>query len=158
MTRAPTIWIDLDNTPHVPFFRPIIRELKARGYSVFVTARDAFQVYELADFFGLEYMRVGRHHGKSRILKVSGLVWRAIQLVPSVLRHRPSIALSHGSRSQILLCNLLRIPTVMAMDYEHARMPLLLRPRWEIVPRALSQERLQCRRRDRTGSMRPESS
>jgi uncharacterized protein len=25
------IWIDLDNTPHVPFFKPIIRELEQRA-------------------------------------------------------------------------------------------------------------------------------
>ena len=25
------IWVDLDNTPHVPFFKPIIRELEKRG-------------------------------------------------------------------------------------------------------------------------------
>ena len=36
-----TIWIDLDNTPHIPFFRPIIRELEHRGYTVLLTARDA---------------------------------------------------------------------------------------------------------------------
>jgi hypothetical protein len=38
------IWIDIDNTPHVPFFIPIIRELEKRGHSVVVTASDAFQV------------------------------------------------------------------------------------------------------------------
>jgi hypothetical protein len=26
-----TVWIDLENSPHVPFFLPIIRELEARG-------------------------------------------------------------------------------------------------------------------------------
>jgi predicted glycosyltransferase len=36
-----------------------------------------------------------------------------------------------------MLCNLLRIPTVLVLDYEHARTPLLMRPRWEIVPDAL---------------------
>jgi hypothetical protein len=31
--RAMKIWIDLDNTPHVPFFRPIIEELKRQSCS-----------------------------------------------------------------------------------------------------------------------------
>ena len=43
------VWIDLDNTPHVPFFIPVLRELERRGYEVVLTARDAFQVCELAD-------------------------------------------------------------------------------------------------------------
>ena len=38
------IWIDLDNSPHVPFFRPIISELKGRGCTLIITARDAYQV------------------------------------------------------------------------------------------------------------------
>ena len=29
------VWIDLDNTPHVPFFKPIIEELEKRGHEVF---------------------------------------------------------------------------------------------------------------------------
>ena len=143
------IWIDLDNTPHVPFFKPIIRELESQGYSVVLTARDAFQVCELATRSNLTYTKVGRHYGKNRILKVWGLVWRSLQLLPFVLRERPALGLSHGSRAQILLCNLLRIPTVMIMDYEFAETPLLLRPRWEIVPDVLFNESLQCKNRDK---------
>jgi len=143
------IWIDLDNTPHVPFFKPIIRELEQRGYSVVLTARDAFQVCELATRANLAYTKVGRHYGKNRILKVWGLVRRSLQLLPFVLREKPALGLSHGSRAQILLCNLLRIPTVMIMDYEFAQTPLLLRPRWEIVPGVLFNESLHCRNKDR---------
>lgn len=149
MTRGQSVWIDLDNTPHVPFFRPIIRDLEAKGVNVVVTAREAFQVCELADLLGVSYRKIGRHHGKNPIRKVWGLIWRSIQLLPFALRQRPSIALSHGSRSQILLCNILRIPTVMIMDYEHAKTPLLLRPRWEIVPAALYHESLQCKTTER---------
>jgi uncharacterized protein len=143
------IWIDLDNTPHVPFFRPIIRELENQGFSVVLTARDAFQVCELATRSNLAYTKVGRHYGKNRILKVGGLVWRSMQLLPFVVREKPALGLSHGSRAQILLCNLLRIPTVMIMDYEFAQTPLLLRPRWEIVPEVLFNENLHCTNRGR---------
>ena len=146
---AATIWIDLDNTPHVPFFRPIIRELERRSYRVVLTARDAFQVCELATRFGLTYTRTGCHYGKNRLLKVWGLVWRSVQLLPFVLREQPRLALSHGSRAQILLGNVLRIPTVMITDYEHVRTPPLVRPRWEIVPDVLAQERLHCKARRR---------
>lgn len=139
------IWVDLDNTPHVPFFRPVVRELERRGHAVSLTARDAFQVGELAARAGLDCTRIGRHYGKSRVLKVLGVVWRSVQLLPFVLRERPTLAVSHGSRSQILVCNALRIPCVMIMDYEHAKTPMGLRPRWEIVPEALASERLHCK-------------
>ncbi len=143
------IWIDLENTPHIPFFKPIIRELEKRGYTVVLTARDAFQVCELATKFGLAYTKVGRHYGKNSLLKVWGLAWRSLQLLSFVRREKPALGLSHGSRAQILLCNLLRIPTVMIMDYEHAQTPPLVRPRWEIVPEVLFNENLHCKSKER---------
>lgn len=151
MSHAPSaamkIWIDLDNTPHVPFFKPIIRDLESKGFKVVLTARDAFQVCELATASGLNYQKVGRHYGKNPFLKIWGLGWRSLQLVPFVVRERPVLGLSHGSRAQILLCNLLRIPTIMIMDYEHAQTPPLVRPRWEIVPEVLLNESLHCKER-----------
>src|SRR2546430_6814317 len=63
--RQKRIWIDLDNTPHVPFFLPIIGELETRGYVTLVTARDAFQVKELAQRCGLKFTLVGRHYGRN---------------------------------------------------------------------------------------------
>jgi len=135
--RRVKVWIDLDNTPHVPFFIPIIRELKNRGYEVVVTARDAFQVCELADRKGLHYIKIGRHYGKNPLLKVFGVFWRALQLLPFQLKEKPDLALSHGARSQLLLANLFRTPTVLIDDYEFSKTPLFTAPRWKIVPQSL---------------------
>jgi len=136
-TRRVKIWIDLDNTPHVPFFIPIIRELERRGYQVVLTARDAFQVCELADEKEIRYTKIGHHYGKNPFMKVFGLVWRSLQFLPYYMRQRPALALSHGARSQILLCNVLRIPTVLITDYEHGRTAPMAFPRWLIVPDSL---------------------
>ncbi len=67
------IWIDLDNSPHVPFFVPIIDELQERGYSIVLTARDCFQVRDLADLFHLNCKLIGHHSGKGRFRKMMGL-------------------------------------------------------------------------------------
>ncbi len=131
------VWIDLDNTPHVPFFIPVLRELERRGYRVVLTARDAFQVCELADLKGLKYEKIGRHHGRNRVMKILGLFGRSVQLASFYFLNRPRIAVSHCSRSQIMLCNLLRIPTILIVDYEFSETPLLMRPKWEIVPECL---------------------
>jgi len=154
MANNNKIWIDLDNTPHVPFFKPIIRELEKRGFSVALTARDAFQVCELATRSGMTFQKVGRHYGRNSFRKIWGVLWRSLQLLPFLLRERPAMGLSHGSRSQILLCNLLRIPTIMVMDYEYAQTPPFMRPRWEIVPDALSREALHCKTRARIRTYR----
>jgi predicted glycosyltransferase len=129
------IWIDLDNSPHVPFFRPIIRELTSDGYGVTLTARDCSQTCGLADLFGMRYQRIGRHFGKNKILKVIGLLIRVMQLVPFALKERPALALSHGSRAQLLLAHLLRIPSFLIGDYEHARK--VINPTWMMVPEVI---------------------
>jgi len=141
-TTKAKIWIDLDNTPHVPFFEPIMEELTARGFPLMVTARDAFQVCELADKKGISYTRIGRHHGKNRALKAAGLIFRALQLAPLELREKPVLAVSHGARSQILLSNLLRIPTILIADYEHSQFPPMMRPTWIMAPGMIPDESL----------------
>src|SRR5262245_34538133 len=116
------IWIDLDNSPHVPFFVPIIEELAQRGYSTVLTSRDNAQVLALLKYHRLECRRYGRHYGKEKLLKMIGLGLRTLQLAPLILRERPDLALSHGSRSQIALCSFLRIPSIAIVDYEYTKM------------------------------------
>jgi uncharacterized protein len=142
--KLATIWIDLDNSPHVPFFAPIIQELEKSGYSVFITARDCFQVCELADLFELDYRRVGRHYGKYRIWKLAGLGWRALQLLPRAREIKPKLALSHGSRSQLVVANLLHIPSVAITDYEFATIWRLFHPNWVITPEVIPSDAIRC--------------
>jgi uncharacterized protein len=128
------IWIDLDNTPHIPFFAPIMEQLQQRGFSLVVTARDCFQVCGLADLFQLKYKRLGRHYGRHKLLKGLGLTVRALQLLPTALWEKPDLSLSHGSRSQLMVSALLGIPSITILDYEFASFLPLLRPTWVMVP------------------------
>src|ERR1700680_4283162 len=78
------VWIDLENSPHIPFFEPIIKALEQRGCEVVLTARDCFQVCELADMAGFKYEKIGHHYGKHRLAKIAGLGIRVMQMVPFV--------------------------------------------------------------------------
>lgn len=129
------IWIDLDNSPHVPFFRPIIEELQARGVPLILTARDAFQVTELIDLYRIPCTTIGKHFGKNKLMKALGLLVRSAQLLPLILRHRPRLAVSHGSRAQTMVSRLLSIPSIVIADYEHARH--VTKPDWMIVPEVI---------------------
>jgi uncharacterized protein len=140
--RNATFWIDLDNSPHVPFFFPIISELQKQGHSVFLTARDTFQVIGLADYYKLNYEKVGRHYGANKLLKVIGTLWRSAQLAHGVLKQKPDISVSHGSRPLILLSWLLRIPTILILDYEHAKLLPLIKPTLGIVPEVVASPRI----------------
>jgi predicted glycosyltransferase len=132
--RTARVWIDLDNSPHVPFFDPIIRELKTRGHEVICTARDAYQVREMVALKSLSCEFVGRHYGRHKAAKLIGTVYRCAQLLPLAFGRKPDVAISHGSRSQMLAARLLGIPSILIDDYEHSVYPPLMRPNWEITP------------------------
>jgi len=132
------IWIDLDNSPHVPFFRPIIEELREREYSLLLTARDAFQVTELTKLHQIPCRAIGRHYGKNKFMKVLGLVVRSAQLLPLIVREKPDLAVSHGSRAQMMVAKLLGIRSVVIADYEHVKH--VTHPDWVIVPEVIPTE------------------
>jgi uncharacterized protein len=128
------IWVDLDNSPHVLFFRPIIDELKKRNYDVFITARDAYQVRELLEFYGLSAQLIGRHHGKHKVLKAIGTCWRGLALAAIVRKEKLDLAITHGSRGCLLACALLRIPDVLLFDYEFVAKIPTIQPTWLMAP------------------------
>jgi len=131
------IWIDIDNSPHVPFFKPIMQELQLRGFEIILTARDTYQVCELLKFHNLSCKVIGRHYGKNKVLKVLGNCLRAAQLMPMVTKLRPDLALSHGSRGQILVCAALGIPSIMMHDYEHSTKTGFVEPDWVLTPEVI---------------------
>lgn len=131
--RSKTVWIDIDNSPHVPFFLPIISELEKRGYKLILTARNLYQVSDLLQFYHLPCKIIGGSYGKHKVLKVLGNLMRAVQLVPTANQH-PALAVSHGSRAQVLACRALGIPSVMMHDYEHSIKTGFIEPDWTIMP------------------------
>ena len=119
------IWIDLDNSPHVPLFAPIIKHYRNVGVEVILTARDHSQTIELLDLagFGGTYTVIGRHYGKAKMSKLQGLIVRAFELTSHIKKtadesRRIAVALSHGSRSMVLAARWLGLPVVTMYDYE----------------------------------------
>lgn len=128
------IWVDLDNSPHVPFFRPIIDELRKRNYEVLVTARDAYQVRELLEFYGVSARLIGRHYGKHKVLKGMGTCWRALAVTAGVRKEKIDLAITHGSRACVIACALLGIPDILLFDYEFAAKIPGIKPTWLMAP------------------------
>jgi len=133
-TNSKKIWIDLDNSPHVVFFYPIIRKLEKLGYEISLTARECFQTCGLADMYHLEYTKVGKHYGKNKLLKLLGTLYRAMQLLSIVKKDRPVLAISHGSRAQTLACWLLKVPDIVIFDYEYAKGLGYIDSTWKMAP------------------------
>ncbi len=113
------IWIDLANSPHVPFFRALIPEFTARGNQVEITARDFAQTVELATTAGMMPHVIGGHGGGSITGKAGNLVGRAAALRKWARDRGFDLAVSHNSYAQIAAAAALGIKTVTLMDYEH---------------------------------------
>jgi uncharacterized protein len=131
------IWIDIDNSPHVPFFVPIIEELRKYGHEVILTARNAYQVRELLELDHLTCKVVGKHYGKNRAAKVLGTCIRAAQLIPTMANKEINLAVSHGSRAQMMCSFALGIPSLLILDYEYIAMMGFIRPDWILVPQII---------------------
>ena len=113
------IWIDLANSPHVPFFRALAGEFISRGHEVAVTAREFAQTVELAEAAGLRPVVVGGHGGGKLSGKAGNLLGRAWALARWARGRGFGLAVSHNSYSQVLAARALGLRTVTLMDYEH---------------------------------------
>ncbi|CUS87033.1 Protein of unknown function (DUF354) [Candidatus Kryptonium thompsonii] len=53
-----SIWFDIDNSPHVLLFAPIIKILQNEGYDIIVTARDFAQTLPLLDKYKIRLWKL----------------------------------------------------------------------------------------------------
>jgi predicted glycosyltransferase len=113
------IWIDLANSPHVPFFRALIPEFERRGATVETTAREFAQTIEMAEAAGLAPVRIGGHGGRALSGKAGNLVGRAAALRKWARGRGFDLAISHNSYAQVAAARSLSIRCVTLMDYEH---------------------------------------
>jgi predicted glycosyltransferase len=115
------VWIDITNSPHVLFFRPLLELLRAEGHEVEVTAREYAQTLELLRLHGIEHHVVGpRHGGAGALGKARALAGRLPALRRFARRRGFDVALAHGSHELTLAARSLRIPSATAHDYEWA--------------------------------------
>jgi len=137
------VWIDLDNSPHVPFFVPIIQELEELGYPVVLTARDCFQVRELVNLYNLPCTFVARHYGKHKLAKVAGTCYRALRLALLLRGENVGLAVAHGSRAQTIASTFLGIPSLSLFDYEFSKGFPGIQPDWVMVPSVIPDSSIQ---------------
>jgi predicted glycosyltransferase len=119
--RRLRVWIDLENSPHVRFFEPVIEELQRRGHHVVVTGRRFCNTLPLARARGLPVRAIGRGHdtGRNNSIKRCLHYIRSLQLWRFARDQRFDVAANHVSRTQATAAARLGIPVWAATDYEH---------------------------------------
>lgn len=117
MASRPRVWIDLANSPHVPLFAPIARELETLGAAVLWTSRAFAQTEPLRRRFGIDARAIGGHGGGSRAGKALALARRARGLADAVAG-RADLAVGHNSYAQAIAALRCGMPYVTMMDFE----------------------------------------
>jgi hypothetical protein len=140
------VWVDVSNSPQVPFFRPLLELLRARGHEVEVTTRDYAQTLELLRLHAIPHEVVGpRHAGAGALSKARTMASRLRALRRYASGRRFDIALSHASHELPLAARSLGIRSAYAFDYELARAQHGLgcrAARRVLVPETIPQDRL----------------
>jgi predicted glycosyltransferase len=140
------IWVDVTNSPHVLFFRPLLELLRGDGHDVEVTAREYAQTLELLRLHGIDHHVVGpRHGGAGALGKARAMAGRLPALRRFAKGRGFDLALAHGSHELTLCARSLGIPSATAHDFEWATLQhhLGLRAATRVVfPDAVPPERL----------------
>ena len=148
------VWVDITNSPHVLFFRPLIRLLREDGHDVGVTAREYAQTLELLRLHGIEHDVVGPPHGGAGVLgKARALAGRLPALRRFGRAGRFDLALAHGSHELTLAARSLGVPSATAHDYEYATLQHQLGVR--AATRALFPDAIPAERLARLGARPP---
>jgi predicted glycosyltransferase len=113
------LWIDLANSPHVPFFKALTKRFVAQGHEIETTAREFAETVPLAHAAGFAPVVVGVHGGRDVSKKAGTIASRAWALAGWARKRKFDLALSHNSYSQILAARILGLKAVTMMDYEH---------------------------------------
>ena len=139
------VWIDMTNSPHVPFFRPLIRLLEEDGHEVEVTARAFAQTQQLLELHDIDATIVGTHGGRSRPGKAQAMAGRLRQLRRWARERAFDAGLAHGSYDLTLTARSLGVPCTTTFDYEFALAQHQFGARAAtrvVVPEAIPTERL----------------
>ena len=113
------IWIDLGNSPHVPFFAALSKEFEQRGHDILWTARDYAQTVPLAKKANLPIEIFGTHGGKGIVQKGLKFSGRSLELIRWTRGKKIDLVVSHNSHEPLAVARLLRLNSVNLMDYEH---------------------------------------
>ncbi len=140
------VWIDLTNSPHVIFFRPLISLLEERGHDVTLTARSFAQTLELLEDAGLPHTVLGPPHGGASAAGKTRAMAGRLRALRGFARERSfDVALSHASHELPVAARLLGVPSAYAFDYEFARVQHGIGCRAAtrvVVPEVIPQDRL----------------
>ena len=114
------IWFDLTNSPHINFFRDLIKDLEQEGHEVLITSRDAANTLDLLELYNMKYSIVGKYYGTKLSHKLMGSLVRVWELRNFVKKQKVDVGISQSSFCSAMAGYLAGVPTIYTNDNEHA--------------------------------------
>jgi len=115
------ILFDINHPAHIHLFKNAIRILEEKEHNVIITSRDKDITIQLLDIYGLQHIVLSRAR-KSLLGLACELIWRQIHLFPILLNNKINICVSVTGASNVHICKLFGIPTLVFYDTEHAKL------------------------------------
>ncbi len=113
------ILIEVTHPAHVHFFRIPFGEFKKRGHMVKVTARDKDVTLKLLDVYKIPYQVLSKK-GKSKFALLPELILHEGRLFGVLREFKPDIILSISGSFNVHIAKVLKIPSIVFSDTEHA--------------------------------------
>lgn len=133
-----SIWFDFENAPHVWVLKPIYDYFRRRGFICYCSARDFSYTVDFLRLAGIDADVQKVLTTKNKLIKVLNTLLRAYQLIKLYRCKNIHLAISHGSRSQILASKLLGIPIISMDDYEKSNQFFVKFTDTTLVPSVIS--------------------
>ena len=95
--QALKAWFDVLTPKQVLFFKPVIDQLRGRGFQVIVTSREYREVGQLAKMVGLPMTFVGERGEKGRVQQLVAATRRQADIIPIIEEFGPDVAVSVAS-------------------------------------------------------------
>ena len=120
--KIPTmkVLIDLNHPAHVHFFKNFAWIMEKEGHEILFTARDKEVTLNLLDFYKFNYVSMGKHY-KSAKGKLYGMLKFNKKLISVARKFKPDLFLNIGSIYAAQSSWLMRKPSIIFDDTEHAK-------------------------------------
>ena len=115
------ILVDIGHPAHVHFFKNAIWKLEADGHEVQITARDKEVALNLLDAYGFKYHNLGKNR-KGLANKAIGMLKIDLELYNITRKFSPDVLTGIHSPYVAHVSKLLRIPSLIFTDTEHAKL------------------------------------
>ncbi len=146
------IWFDLSNSPHIPLFSAMIKDLMTE-HEVVITCRPLANTIDLLDLHGFKYTVVGKHYGGKFSAKLFGYPVRVWQLYQFLRKKKIQVAISQSTFHSPITAWLLGVPVIYMNDNEHAmgNIPSFIFASKILIPEFLDPKKAQkqCARRSK---------